>query len=44
MVSAPGNLYGILERSVVDRHTHDGLVRLGDRDDDYDLGTERKTP
>jgi membrane-associated phospholipid phosphatase len=37
MVVSPGDLYSILERPVLQMHERDGLVRLGDRDDDYDL-------
>jgi membrane-associated phospholipid phosphatase len=37
MVSAPGELYSALEGPVLRMHEHDGLSRLGDRDDDYDL-------
>jgi membrane-associated phospholipid phosphatase len=37
MVAAPGELYSALERPVLRMHAHDGLVRLGDREDDYDL-------
>jgi hypothetical protein len=47
MVGTPGELWGILESSVVRLHEHDGLVRFGDRDDDYDLpqlGADRRWP
>ncbi|HEX6690537.1 MAG TPA: YjbH domain-containing protein, partial [Burkholderiales bacterium] len=37
MVVSPGDLYTMLERPVVQMHTRDGLVRFGDRDDDYRL-------
>jgi len=37
MVASPGDLYSILERPVLQMHMRDGLAKLGDRDDDYDL-------
>jgi membrane-associated phospholipid phosphatase len=37
MVAAPGDLYGMLEKPLIDREDRDGLVRFGDVDDDYDL-------
>lgn len=37
MVVSPGDLYSILQRPVLQMHARDGLVRFGDRDDDYDL-------
>jgi hypothetical protein len=37
MVSAPGELYSALEGPVRRMHERDGLVRFGDREDDYDL-------
>ncbi len=37
MVASPGDLYRMTERSVLQLHEHDGMVRLGDREDDYDL-------
>ena len=37
MVASPADLYGMLERPVLEMHARDGLVRFGDRDDDYDL-------
>jgi hypothetical protein len=37
MVVSPGDLYSILERPVLQMHARDGLVRFGDREDDYDL-------
>jgi len=37
MVVSPGDLYSILERPVLQMHMRDGLVKVGDRDDDYDL-------
>ena len=36
-VASPADLYRMLERPVLQMHRHDGLARLGDRDDDYDL-------
>ncbi len=49
MVASPADLYGMLERPVVQMHTLDGLVRFGDREDDYDLpslgtGYDRRWP
>src|SRR6185503_6926761 len=47
MVVSPGDLARIVERPVVQMHTRDGLVRFGDRDDDYDLpmlGADRRWP
>ncbi|HEX7052933.1 MAG TPA: YjbH domain-containing protein, partial [Burkholderiales bacterium] len=47
MVASPADLYGILERPVVQMHTLDGLQRFGDRDDDYalpKLGADRVWP
>jgi membrane-associated phospholipid phosphatase len=47
MLSSPGELYGILENPVLRMHARDGLVRFGDRDDDYDLpklGADRRWP
>jgi membrane-associated phospholipid phosphatase len=47
MVASPADLYGILERPVVQMHERDGLVRFGDREDDYDLpklGADRRWP
>jgi membrane-associated phospholipid phosphatase len=47
MVVSPGDLYRILERPLVQMHEHDGLVRFGDRDDDYALpllGASRPWP
>ena len=47
MVVSPGDLYGLLERPVVQMHAHDGLQRFGDREDDYDLprlGSDRQWP
>ncbi|HXM80317.1 MAG TPA: YjbH domain-containing protein [Burkholderiales bacterium] len=44
MVNSPGDLFSILERPLVQMHDRDGLVRFGDRDDDYalpSLGTGR---
>ena len=37
MVVSPGDLYSILERPIAQMHELDGLVRFGDRDDDYNL-------
>jgi hypothetical protein len=37
MVESPADLWALMERPVREMHTHDGLVRFGDRDDDYDL-------
>jgi membrane-associated phospholipid phosphatase len=37
MVGAPGDLFGIANGVVTQMHERDGLVRFGDRDDDYDL-------
>ena len=37
MVASPGDLYRILERPMIQMHERDGLVRFGDRDDNYDL-------
>src|SRR5258708_3795892 len=37
MVASPGDLYRILERPVLQMRERDGLVRFGDRDDDYNL-------
>ena len=37
MVVSPGDLARQLEKSVVQMHTADGLVRFGDMEDDYDL-------
>jgi len=50
MVASPGDLYRIMERSVLQLHERDGLVRFGDMEDDYalpSLGTspwERRWP
>lgn len=49
MVASPGDLYRMMERPVVQMHYLDGLSRLGDREDDYDLpslggGPERVWP
>ena len=49
MVVSPGDLWNILERPVRQMHEFDGLVRFGDRDDDYDLpslgtGRDRRWP
>jgi membrane-associated phospholipid phosphatase len=47
MVVSPADLYRMLERPVLAMHRHDGLVRFGDRDDDYGLpllGTPRPWP
>jgi membrane-associated phospholipid phosphatase len=47
MVVSPGDLARIVERPVIQMHTRDGLVRFGDRDDDYDLpmlGADRQWP
>jgi len=47
MVVSPGDLARIVERPVVQMHARDGLVRFGDRDDDYDLpmlGADRRWP
>ncbi|HSA90258.1 MAG TPA: YjbH domain-containing protein [Burkholderiales bacterium] len=47
MVVSPGDLARIVERPVVQMHTRDGLVRFGDRYDDYDLpmlGADRQWP
>ncbi|HUG76894.1 MAG TPA: YjbH domain-containing protein, partial [Burkholderiales bacterium] len=47
MVASPGDLYRILERPVLQMHARDGLVRFGDREDDYDLprlGADRVWP
>jgi membrane-associated phospholipid phosphatase len=35
MVDAPGDLYGMFEKSLMDREDRDGLSRFGDVDDDY---------
>lgn len=37
MVAAPGDLYGMLEKPLIDREDRDGLSRFGDVDDDYTL-------
>jgi membrane-associated phospholipid phosphatase len=37
MVVSPGDLWGLMERPLRQMHERDGLVRFGDRDDDYDL-------
>jgi hypothetical protein len=37
MVVSPGDLARLMERSVVQMRTRDGLVRFGDMEDDYDL-------
>jgi hypothetical protein len=47
MVRSPADLYWIMERPVRQMQEHDGLVRFGDRDDDYDLpklGSDRRWP
>jgi membrane-associated phospholipid phosphatase len=47
MVVSPGDLARIVERPVIQMHTRDGLVRFGDRDDDFDLpmlGADRRWP
>jgi membrane-associated phospholipid phosphatase len=47
MVQSPGDLYRLLERPTVQMHARDGLVRFGDREDDYhlpSLGGERRWP
>jgi membrane-associated phospholipid phosphatase len=47
MVASPADLYRMLERPVLAMHQHDGLSRLGDRDDDYalpSLGAARPWP
>ncbi|HZM34853.1 MAG TPA: YjbH domain-containing protein [Burkholderiales bacterium] len=47
MVVSPGDLARIVERPVIQMHTRDGLVRFGDRDDDYHLpmlGADRQWP
>jgi membrane-associated phospholipid phosphatase len=49
MVASPGDLYRILERPSTQMHERDGLVRFGDREDDYDLpslgtGRDRRWP
>ena len=47
MVVSPGDLYRLLERPTLQMHTRDGLVRFGDREDDYDLpslGGQRRWP
>jgi len=47
MVISPGDLARIVERPVIQMHTRDGLVRFGDRDDDFDLpmlGADRRWP
>ncbi|MGH8706011.1 MAG: YjbH domain-containing protein, partial [Burkholderiales bacterium] len=47
MVVSPADLARILERPVIQMHARDGLVRFGDRDDDYDLpqlGADRRWP
>lgn len=44
MVNSPGDLYGMLEKPLIDREDQDGLYRFGDVDDDYtlpSLGTGR---
>jgi hypothetical protein len=43
MVVSPGDLYTMLERPMQNIHEHDGLSRLGDRDDDYHLGPPPRT-
>jgi membrane-associated phospholipid phosphatase len=43
MVVSPGDLYTMLEQPVLNLHEHDGLTRLGDRDDDYHLGPAPRT-
>jgi hypothetical protein len=37
MVISPADLYRITERQVLQMHDRDGMVRLGDREDDYNL-------
>jgi membrane-associated phospholipid phosphatase len=37
MVVSPGDLWGLVERPLRQMNERDGLVRFGDRDDDYDL-------
>lgn len=38
MVTSPADLYGLMEKPLVlDVHERDGLVKLGDREDDYNL-------
>jgi membrane-associated phospholipid phosphatase len=47
MVVSPGDLARLLEKSVVQMHTADGLVRFGDMEDDYglpELGSRRPWP
>lgn len=44
MVNAPSDLYGMLEKPLIDREDQDGLYRFGDVDDDYtlpSLGSDR---
>lgn len=42
MVGSPGDLYRIMEKPLLrDAHAWDGLVRFGDRDDDYALPGDR---
>ncbi len=44
MVNSPGDLYDILEKPLFrDLHDHDGLVRLGDRNDDYAMPSSGPT-
>ena len=47
MVQSPADLARVVERPVIQMHTRDGLVRFGDRDDDFDLpqlGADRRWP
>jgi hypothetical protein len=49
MVASPLDLWGLVERPVRQMHEQDGLVRFGDRDDNYDLpslgtGQDRRWP
>lgn len=44
MVASPGDLYDMLEKPLfMDLHDHDGLVRLGDRNDDYAMPSSGPT-
>lgn len=37
MVASPGDLYDMLENPLLNMRDHDGMVRLGDVEDDYNL-------
>lgn len=44
MVTSPGDLYDLMEKPLfLDLHDHDGLVRLGDRNDNYAMPSSGPT-